>query len=54
MILDQLHLKGLGSDLANEASSNEFEEVRLLNLINFIYVLESGLKYIDKMTGLFS
>lgn len=54
LILSQLHLKGLGSDLANEAEGNENGDVRILNLLSFFHVMEAGFKYIELMAGKFS
>lgn len=53
MVIEQLHLKGLGSDLANEAQGNEEGEVRILNLLSFFHVMEAGFKYIDIMSDCF-
>merc|ERR1712157_664293 len=53
LILDGISAKGLGADLVLEAGLDENEEVKLLHLLQYLYVQESGFKFLDALARLF-
>ena len=53
LILDSISGHGLGSDLVLEAELDENAEVRLLHLLQYIYVQQNGFKFIECLAGLF-
>ena len=53
LILDQISNNGLGADLVLEAHLDENQEVTLYNLMQYLYVQQSGFKFIESMASIF-
>lgn len=53
LILDQIVHGGLGADLVMEAHLDENDEVKLYHLIQYLYVQQSGFKFIEALAGIF-
>lgn len=53
LILDQICREGLGGDLVLEAHLDPDDEVKLYHLVQYLYVQQSGFKFIEGMAGLF-
>lgn len=53
LILDGISARGLGADLVLEADLDENEEVKLLHLLQYLYVQERGFRFIESLGRLF-
>ena len=53
LTLDQINATGLGADLVLEAHLDENDEVTLYNLMQYLYVQQSGFKFIESLAAIF-